>query len=481
MHRQWGTPTRATLDCMVMPDTASDATLLVKNADLVVTMDEGRREIPHCDVLIRDNVVVDVGPNLDGRADETLDARGCLVVPGLVNTHNHIWGTLYRGVSAIQEALWPACAAGLTALMHERPVTPEALYAAALANLGKHLLTGCTTTSDHHWVYVRGGPIDFVEREVEAAQEIGIRFHPSRGCMSLGRSEGGLADDEFIEPEDQILSHAQDLIDRYHDPSRLAMIRIILAPAAIYSDSETIFRETRALANQHPGVLLNTHLYQGDSDQMCLSRYGVTPLEFMERVDWVGEEVVYYHFDTEDPDEVRRVAERGTGVSVCTAIDLRMGYSGPSGAIAPVRELLDADANVCIGTSNPFADCGRGMLDDMRVCLLANRIRFDKPEDWVTAREVLWIATRGGARALGRDDIGSIEPGMAADLAVFDLTKIDMAGHQDPVVFLTASCGYTKATIVNGRIIVRDGRLLTVDQDEVARNANEWARRLVPR
>ena len=457
-------------------------TLLVKNADLVATMDEDRREISGCDILIRDTAIAEVGPNLDVDADETLDAEGCLVIPGLINSHNHMWGTLYRALPHIQDVLWDEWARQFTGLWLENPITPDALYSAALANMGKHLLTGCTTSADHHWVYRQGQPLTFVDRSIEAAREIGMRFHPSRGCMTLGQSKGFLAPDEFTEPEDQVLNHAQELIDSYHEPDRYGMVRLILAPSAIYSDSETIYKEMRALARANPGVVCHTHIYQGDADEFAEQHYGITALEFLERADWVGEDVMYYHFDSDDPDEVKRVAEARTWVSVCISVDMRMGYVGPSYKSLPaVRELLDAGGNVCFGTTNPANNEGTGMLDDMRVCLLAQRIRHDEPERWITARDVLWMATKGCALGLGRDDLGSIEPGMAADLAVFDLTKIDMAGHQDPVVFLTASCGYTKATIVNGRIVARDGRLLNVDQDEVARNANDWARRLVPR
>lgn len=453
------------------------STVLIENADLVATMDAERREIERCDVLIRDNVIAEVGPNLEANADETFDARGALVIPGLINTHNHIWGTLYRAIPDLQTASFETVAAHVTGLISERPLTPDALYAAALANMGKHLLTGCTTTSDHHWVYPKGQPLDFVEREIQAAQEIGMRFHPSRGCMSLGRADGGLVPDDFLEPEDQILKDAQELIEKYHDPNLYAMVRIILAPTAIYSDSPTIYREMRALSRSYPGVFCHTHLYQGDTDRMCFDLYGMSPIDFMEHVGWTGEDVVYYHFDTEDPDVLKRVKETRTSVSICTAIDMRLGYCGPDGATTPVRELLDSEATVCFGTSNPFGDTGKGLLDDMRVCLLANRVH--KRERWITARDLLWMATRGGARALGREDLGSVEPGKAADLAIFDLQGIDMAGNHDPVAFLTASWQCTKATMVNGRFVAIDGKLLTVDQDQVARRANEWARRLV--
>ena len=459
------------------------STLMVRNADLVVTMDDDRREIASCDVLVRDSAIVEVGPKLESEADETFDAQGCLVIPGLINTHNHMWGTLYRGLPDAVDVALDRWFGQFADRWHDRPLTPDALYAAALANMGKHLLTGCTTSNDHHWVYKRGIPLDFVDREIDAAREIGMRFHPSRGCMTLGESDGGNMPDDLTEPEDQVLNHAQELIDRYHDPSPYAMVRIQLSPTGVYSDSETIFREMRKLAQSSPGVTCPVHLYAGVLDRAASEAlHGMTPLEFLEHVDWRGDDVMYYHFDTDDPSELNRVVEAGTWVSVCASVDLRMGYYGPKeGQIPPVRELLDGGGKVCFGTSNPAAHEGAGMLDDMWVCLLAERMRFDEPEKWLTARDVLWLATRGSALGLGRDDLGMIAPGKAADLAIFDLTTIDMAGHQDPVAYLTGSCAYTKATIVNGRLVARDGRLLTVDQDEVARNCNAEARKLVPR
>ena len=217
-------------------------------------------------------------------------------------------------------------------------------------------------------------------------------------------------------------------------------------------------------------------------DRFAPERYGVTAMQVLERCGWSGEDVMYYHFDTNDPGELRRAAEAGTWISVCISVDLRMGYVCASrGKMPAVREIMDMGGNVCFGTTNPANNEASAMLDDMRVCMLGLRPQYDDSDKWLTARDVMWMATRGCALGLGRDDLGMIAPGKAADLAVYDVTKIDMAGNHDPVVFLYAHGRNTKATIVNGRIVARDGELLTVDQDEVARNCNAEARKLVPR
>jgi cytosine/adenosine deaminase-related metal-dependent hydrolase len=232
----------------------------------------------------------------------------------------------------------------------------------------------------------------------------------------------------------------------------------------------------RALARANPGVHCHTHLSELKDEQFCLEKYGLRPLDFMEKVGWSGPEVLFYHVVNPNSDEVRRIAQNGCFVSHCPAPDMRMGYG-----LCPVRELLEAGANVCFGTTGPAANDGCNMLGDLRLCLLAHRLRFREASRWLSAREILRMATYNGARGLGRDDIGSIQPGKAADLAIYSVNRLDMAGNHDPLaalLFMGAS-HFTKATIVNGRKVACDGRLLTVDQEQVTRDANAWARRLV--
>ena len=405
--------------------------LLIKNAELVVTMDDSQREIPDFDVLIQDNVVQEVCPNLNGDSAEVIDARGCLVIPGLIRTHNHSFETVYRSLPLIMQTDMSEWFDKFSGLMLRHPYMPDAAYAAALANFGEMLLTGCTTSADHHWAWHRSQPPHFIDRAIDAALEIGIRYHPSRGSLSLDASRGGLVPEELVESEDSILEHAQGLIEKYHDPRPFSLIRIVLAPTGIFADSEEMYRETRALAQEHPGVHCHTHLNEVIDDDFCVEKYGIRPLDFMERVGWVGEQFLFYHVATPTAEEVKRLAATGSFISICNAVDIRMGYG-----LAPVRELLDLNGNLCFGTSGACANYCVDMVGDLRISLLANRLRFRESDEWVTARELLRLATVGDARGLGRDDIGSIEPGKAADISILDLQRIGMAGYHDPVATL---------------------------------------------
>lgn len=452
------------------------AQLLIKNARVVATMDDARREIPDCDVLIEGPAIAQVGPNLAAPGAEILDARGCLVLPGLINTHNHSFQAIYRATPETQDVHFLDWITFFTTLWLERPVTPEAAQVAARVNFAEMLLTGTTLSADQQYLYPPGQPPEFVDRAIAAARETGIRYQPTRGCLTLGRSQGGLVSDESTQPEDVVLRHAEALIAKYHDPKPFAMVRIDLAPMGIYSDSETIFREMRALASAHPGVRLATHIHEVVDVEFTLARYGVRPLGFLERVGWLAPDVVLYHV-TNPPlsdDEIQLLAARGPHISHALASDLRLGWG-----LTRVRDLLDAGAHVCLGTTGPSSNVGGDLVTEAQLVLLAHRVHSMEPKRWLTAREILWLATRAGARALGRDDLGSIEPGKAADLAIFDVETIDRAGHHDPVAALlfTGSSHFTRATIVNGRVVARNGRLLTIDQERAVREANDWARR----
>ncbi|MCD6725840.1 MAG: amidohydrolase family protein [Solirubrobacteraceae bacterium] len=454
-------------------------TLLIANAALVVTMDDARTELTDCDILVRDGVIEAVGPGLAANeVDEMVDAAGCLVIPGLINSHNHVFGTLFRGAPHLHRATPQEWIEGVYRIVELRPLDSDSFRAAALAHFGKSLLTGCTLIADHHWLYQQRGPRDFVDREVEAALAIGIRLHVSRGCIT----RGGYVPEGLVEKTEDVLAHAQELIDRHHDPAPHSMLRVFLSPTGVHCDTEAVYRGMRELAEAHPEVQLHSHLYPGYEPRANILKQleGRSTLDYMEDLGWVGDDVVFYHFTSKDPRDVERVARQGSWVSVCPAMDMRMSFAGPEGALPPIRELLDVSGRVAIGTSNQAMNEGTVLLHDMRVCWLSDRMRFSEPERWVTARDVLWMATRGGALALGRDDLGSIAPGMGADLAVFPIDGIEMACHFDPVPTLYGFTGHTRATIVNGRVVVRDGRLVSVDQDAVARDAHAASRLFAP-
>jgi 8-oxoguanine deaminase len=449
-------------------------TMLIKNALVVATMDDERHEIRDCDILIDGRSIAQVGQHLDVEADEVIDARNCVVIPGLVNTHNHCFQALYRAIPETQQVHFVDWITYLSTLWVRRPVSPEAVYAAARLNFAELVLTGSTTTADQHYLYAEGQPSDYVDRTIEAADEIGIRFHPARGCVTMGRSRGGLVADEFAQTEGEVLKHASDLIARYHDPEPYAMVRIVLAPLGLYSDTKEVYAEMAALARDHSGVGLHTHLHEVADEEFTRERYGVRPLDVMREVGWLGRDVLLYHVVAPHltNGEIDLLAQSSTSVSHCPVSDLRVGYG-----LAQISEFVEAGVQVCFGTTGPASNSGADLLIEMKLALLVHRARFAEPDRWLSARDILWMATRGGAAALGRDDIGAIESGKGADLAVFDLGRLDMSGQHDPVAALLfqGSCHFTKATIINGQVVARDGHLVTADQEAISRDANRRA------
>ena len=452
--------------------------LMIKNASLLATMDDAGRELADCDLLIDGPAIAKLGPGLDDAADEVLDARGCVVLPGFVNTHNHLYQTLYRAIPQVQKTDFVSWITYMAGMWLRNPPPPDAVYHAALANFGEMLVTGTTTSADQHYLYVPGQPRNAVDRTIDAAREIGIRFHPARGCCTLGRSNGGLVADEIVEPEAVVMAHAAELIERYHEPGRHSMVRLVLAPLGPYADTETIYREMRALADRHEGVTLHTHLHEVADMSFCQEKYGLRPLDLMERAGWVGERVLFYHMSdpAPTPEDVAQVARMGCHVSHCLGSDMNLSYD-----LAPIRDLVDAGANVCLGTTGCASNLGGHLLIEARFVAAVHRLISKDPKRWLSPREVLRMATRGGAEGLARDDIGVLAPGKAADIAIFDLNRIDRVGQHDPLaqLVLMGASHHTKATIVNGRIVARDGRLTTIDEDNVVREANAWAKRLV--
>jgi 8-oxoguanine deaminase len=454
------------------------ANLLVKNALLVATMDDQNREIADCDTLIEDGIIAAVGRGLGVDADEVIDAHDCVVIPGFVNTHNHLFQALYRAIPAVQQTDFVSWITHMSGMWLRNPPPDEAVYTAALVNFGEMLITGCTASADQHYLYGAGLPEHAVDRTVDAANEIGIRFHPARGCCTMGISKGGLVRDEITQPESTVLKHAETLIAKYHDPKPNAMIRMILAPLGPYSDTETIYREMRALADYHPGVMLHTHLHEVSDYDLCKTRYGVTPLELMERAGWVGDRVLFYHMSSPAPsgDEIRQVARMGVHVSHCCGSDMALSYGLP-----PVRELLDAGAHVCLGTTGCASNLGGHVLIEARFVHAVHRLRSQEAKRWLSPREVLRMATRGGADGLGRKDLGRIEPGKGGDLAIFDLNRLDRVGQHDPLAALvmTGASHVTKATVVNGKVVARDGHLTLTDEQRILRDGAAWAKLLV--
>jgi 8-oxoguanine deaminase len=446
------------------------STLLLRNATVVVTMDERRREIADGAVLVRDNVIEAVGRTADlpSEADRVIGVDSKLVLPGLVNTHHHLYQTLTRCLPETQDAplfswletLYPIWA----------KLTPEAVHVSALVGLAELALTGCTTTLDQLYLFPNGVTLD---DEIRAAREIGMRFHPCRGSMSLGESEGGLPPDLVVEDEETILADSRRVIEEFHDPEPLSMCRIVLAPCSPFSVTPELLRDTRDLATQY-GVHCHTHVAETlDEEAFCLENFGRRPVEYLADLGWLGQDVSYAHGVHLTEDELLLFAQTGTGVAHCPTSNMRLG-SG----IAPVARMLELGVKVGLAVDGSASNDSSHMLNEARMALLLQRVEHGSTS--LSARKVLEMATVGGASLLGRDDIGTLAPGKAADLIAIDLNRVEYAGAGDPVA-AAVFCGPPRVdfSVVNGKIVVEDGELVGLDLATVVREHNQmaWAMR----
>jgi cytosine/adenosine deaminase-related metal-dependent hydrolase len=433
---------------------------LVEGARLVVTQDDRRTRIPGGHVLVRDERIEAVGPGEPRsreRIDRRIDARGKVVLPGLVNTHHHLPQTLTRNVPRVQEAplfRW------LTELYEVWRGTDEAAVdAAARVGLGELLLTGCTTTTDHLYLFPRGQQ-RLIDVEIAAARDLGIRFQPTRGSMSRGKAHGGLPPDDVVQDEETILADSRRLVREHHDPRPGAMTRIALAPCSPFSVTDDLMRRTADLAREN-GVRLHTHLAETlDEETYCQQVYGCRPVEYLRRLGWLGPDVWLAHCVHLSAEEVSLFGETGTGVAHCPSSNFRLG-SG----IAPVRAMLDARVPVGLGVDGSASNDTSNMMAEARQALLAHRVGSD-PSRWITAEEALWMATRGGARCLGRDDVGSLEPGKCADLVLVDTRRLSYAGAASDLVAALVFSPFpapADTVMVNGRVVVDGGELVGVD------------------
>ena len=448
--------------------------LLIRNAHLLVTMDAQRREIADGAVFVRGNVIEAVGASaaLPQAADEVIDARGQVVIPGLVNTHHHMYQTLTRVVGPAQDCelfkwlqtLYPIWAG----------LTPEMAGVSTQTAMTELLLSGCTTSSDHLYIYPNGVTL---EHSIEAAQEIGMRFHAARGSMSVGQSQGGLPPDSVVESEAAILKDTQRLIERWPDPARFAMLRIVVAPCSPFSVSRELMRDAALLAREH-GVSLHTHLAENDNDiAYTREKFGCTPAEYAEALGWVGPDVWHAHCVKLDEAGIALFAKTGTGVAHCPGSNMRL-----ASGIAPIRALRDAGVPVSIAVDGSASNDSGHLLGEARLALLLQRVAHGpvKGPSALTAREVLEIATLGGAKVLGRDDIGALAPGMAADIVTIPLDEIGVAGglHDPLAALFFCHVPRVRHSIVDGRVVVRDGSVTTVDVPVLIERHNRLARSL---
>lgn len=448
------------------------STLLLRNAELLLTMDSSSRRFENGGIFVRDGFIEAVGPSdeLPRQADEVIDASGMIILPGFVNTHHHLYQTLTRAVPSVQNAKLFDWLVNLYPIWAR--LTGEAVYISAMVGLAELLLSGCTTTTDHLYIFPNDVSLD---DEIRAAQEIGIRFHPCRGSMSLGKSKGGLPPDEVVQSEEEILEDCERVIARYHDPKPGAMCRIALAPCSPFSVTPELMRETARLARRH-GVLLHTHLAETlDEEEFCLSKFGKRPVEYMAELGWLGEDVWFVHVVHVNDEDIRLLAETGSGVTHCPTSNMRLG-SG----IAPVVRMLEAGVKVSLGVDGSASNDSSHMLAEIRQALLLQRVRYGA--DAIGAEDVLRMATVGGAEVLHREDVGSLEPGKAADFIGIRLERLEYAGASphDPVAALVfCSPVQVDLSVVNGRVVVKDGRITTVNIEEFIREHNRIARRMV--
>jgi len=442
-------------------------TLLARNADVLVTMDAQRREIRGGGVYIEGNVIAAVGTaaELPSTADEVIDLAGHVVVPGLVNTHHHMYQTLTRAMPLAQDA---ELFGWLTALY---PVwtrmTPEMIRVATRTAIAELLMSGCTTTSDHLYVFPNGIRLD---DSIEAASTTGIRFHATRGSMSVGASRGGLPPDALVEDEDAILADTRRVIEAWHDPSRHSMLRVGVAPCSPFSVSRDLMRESASLARSH-GVSMHTHLAENDNDvAYSREKFGRTPAQYAEDLGWVGRDVWHAHCVKLDDEGIGLFARTGTGVAHCPCSNMRL-----ASGIAPVRRMRDAGVRVGLGVDGSASNDGGHLMGEARQAMLLQRVGSGPAA--MTAREALEIATLGGAAVLGRDDIGALAPGMSADFVAFDLRTPAFAGAlHDPVAALVFCAPSTVAwSVVDGKVVVRGEALATIDAGPLVERHNRLA------
>ncbi len=448
-----------------------EKTLLLKNATCVVTMDASRRELKDTSVLCRGNRIAAIlgQDEPHPHADETIDLAGHILLPGLVNTHHHMYQSLTRAVPKAQDAdlfqwlkaLYPIWAR----------LTPEMIFVSTQTAMAELLLSGCTTSSDHLYIYPNGSRLD---DSIAAATEIGMRFHAARGAMSVGESKGGLPPDSLVEREADILTDMQRLVARHHDASDCSMCRVVLAPCSPFSVSRDLMRDTALLARELK-VSLHTHLAENDDDvAYSLAQFGCTPAQYAEDLGWTGPDVWHAHCVKLDDDGIGRFARTGTGVAHCPCSNMRL-----ASGIAPVGKMRRAGISVGLGVDGSASNDGAHILGEARQAMLLQRVGFGP--DAMSARQALELATLGGAKVLNRPDIGAVMPGMAADLVAFDLGALAYAGAlHDPVAALVfAAPQSVRHSIVNGRIVVRDGDLQTLDVRQLITRHNRLAHTLV--
>ena len=443
--------------------------ILIQNARLILTMDDKRRTVPAGDVLLSGGIISAIGVGLPVTGCRIIDARGCLITPGLVNTHHHLYQTMTRAVPLAQNSslfdwlkkLYPIWSA----------MRPEDFVTSAKVGMAELLLSGCTTTSDHLYFFPNGTRL---EDTIYAAKEIGIRFHPTRGAMSIGESEGGLPPDHLIEKETRILDDMIRVIDGFHDPSHGSMVRVGVAPCSPFSVSRELMRDSAILARDKK-VMMHTHLAENEEDiAYSLEKFGVRPGQYVSELGWTGSDVWHAHCVKLDPEEIALFARTETGVAHCPCSNCRL-----ASGIASVRTMLDMQVPVGLGVDGSASNDSGNLMLEARQAMLLQRVAHGASA--MSPQEALEIATIGGANVLGRHDCGSLEVGKCADLVVWDMKDINAAGNWDPSAILLAGPNLARDVFVNGKHVVENGQITTLDQRDLAIQQNHQMRALQER
>lgn len=448
--------------------------ILLKNIDCLVTMNSKDEIFKGVSLLIEDNIIKALGKGADEEEHNAnvsvINCEGFIVMPGFVNTHHHLYQTMFRGIKEVQDMPLFPWLQGLYEFW--KHLNGETVYYGSLVGFSELLRTGCTTTMDHHYVFPNKAEDTLIDRQIEAAERIGIRFHGTRGSMSLGKDQGGLPPSAVIQSEEKILEDSERLIDKYHDKNEFAMTRIALAPCSPFSVTKTLLWNSKELARKK-GVMLHTHLCETiDEENFCKEIYVRTPIELMEELEWIGNDVWFAHGIYISDAEMKRL--KGTGIAHCPSSNMKLG-SG----ICRTSELINEGINVGIAVDGSASNDSSNMWEEIRRAYLLNHLKYG--DKGLTAYEVLKMATKGGASVLGRSDIGVLQEGKAADIIAIDLNDIAFAGCHDPLVAIVC-CGNSsvvKHTIVNGKIIVKDGIIQTISSTNLMKDAHEHAKTLV--
>jgi len=449
------------------------SSILIKNAKEIVTMDKERNRLQSCSLLIKDNKISKIAYDIKFPAEEIIDGSDYFLYPGLINTHHHFYQTLTRNIPQVQNVElfnW---------LKYLYPIwsrlTSEAIYYSSLVAIGELLKTGCTTSVDQFYVFPKGQPKELVDEEFRAAQKIGIRFHGSRGSMSLSKKDGGLPPDEVVQTEKEILSDSQRVIEKFHDYKPFAMQRVILAPCSPFSVTENLLRESIKLARNYK-VESHTHLAETkDENEFCQETFGLRPLKYMEKVGWLGDDVWFAHCVHLSGSEIDLLAKTGTGVAHCPVSNQKLA----SGA-ANIPYMLKKKVPVGLAVDGSASNDSSNMIAELKAAFLMHRLIYGISS--MSAEEVMSMATNGGRDVLNQPEIGSLEEGKAADMFLINTKKLGFAGGLSDSVSALVTCGDSQIvgiTIVNGKIVVRDGRLVTIDEEKVVEKANKISQKMI--